>query len=481
MSSKVINNGIAYLISLSVASLFVLLLSVACSPLYGPDSIVFDASVFQNIGLQWTRGHIPYQELWDHKGPLIYLFNAIGFLLTGNKAGILIPEAIAISFFIYFTFKTFRLSFPLWPSVAWTAVTVLLLAGTYAGGDNVEEIILPLLSLCFYQTQKSLVTDAYNQQPFTFGNSIWAGVALGVGLLTRLTNGAAVGGIIAGVSIFALFGKNWKRVLLYACGAVLGIVIVLLPFVLYFYLQGSFREFVSCSLGFNGSYATTMSDFPFRKYVSHVISGIPCYLLFVVSAVNLFLFKRKQSLPWILAALLTMAWWLPSRIFLKYLIVGVPFFPVLVSEVGVFVKSIGFERKIRYALFLVITLIPLTNLRFIHPFKNGEIIQLTSQLKEDIKDGDTFMTYCSDVATSAQLYLNLDVMPCYRFFYNQDSCADLSDEYKDGMIGAFKTCMAQWILLRKENPKIENILENHYHLYKEYSEVPGYKLYKRND
>jgi hypothetical protein len=42
-----------------------------------------DSSVFQVIGNGWIHGQVPYRDLWDHKGPLIYFIDALGVLLGG--------------------------------------------------------------------------------------------------------------------------------------------------------------------------------------------------------------------------------------------------------------------------------------------------------------------------------------------------------------------------------------------------------------
>jgi hypothetical protein len=44
-----------------------------------------DSSVFQVIGNGWVHGQVPYRDLWDHKGPLIYCVNALGNVLGGTQ------------------------------------------------------------------------------------------------------------------------------------------------------------------------------------------------------------------------------------------------------------------------------------------------------------------------------------------------------------------------------------------------------------
>ena len=56
-----------------------------------------DAGVFLYIGNQIAEGDIPYRDVWDHKGPLIYYINAVGVALTpGFETGVWLLEAIAL-------------------------------------------------------------------------------------------------------------------------------------------------------------------------------------------------------------------------------------------------------------------------------------------------------------------------------------------------------------------------------------------------
>ena len=466
-----------YFISLTVALVFVFLLSVACSPFYGMDSAVFDAGVFQTIGFQWSKGHLPYSELWDHKGPLIFLFNALGYSLMGTKTGIMLLEAFSISIFIYYSYKALRTNFNIRASIIGAGITILLLAGTYAGGDNVEEIILPLLSYCFYRTCQWIAADKQKHVSYGLENSVLIGLLLAVGLLTRLTNVAAGGGILLGVCILATKEKYWKDVFMCIGGTIIGFIVLIMPFVMYFYSHGIISEAVQCILGFNGSYATTTNDFPLVKYISHMISTAPCYFLLALSSASVFCFKQKHSMLWLFATALTMAWLLPSRMFLKYSIIGVPFFPILLIELASIMKSMKWNKNVRFAFYALVALIPLTTLRFIHSFKNEEIVILTNHLEKDIDNNAKFIAY----ETPTQVCLNLGVMPCYRFFYGQDNLSTVSLGYESEMLKEFESCKAEWILMKAEQPRIEYILNRHYYLFKEYEDLPGYKLYRRQE
>lgn len=64
------------------------LLYIICSIQYSPlcESLCYDAEVFRYMGMLIANGGAPYLDAFDHKPPLIYLINFIGFIITPNNS-----------------------------------------------------------------------------------------------------------------------------------------------------------------------------------------------------------------------------------------------------------------------------------------------------------------------------------------------------------------------------------------------------------
>ena len=89
------------ILCVAAATLFVLLFSYSTSPLYsnyltyGGEASAGDSLQFQTIGKAWLDGAIPYRDALDHKGPLLFFINMLGFLLGGGtRYGIVILQII---------------------------------------------------------------------------------------------------------------------------------------------------------------------------------------------------------------------------------------------------------------------------------------------------------------------------------------------------------------------------------------------------
>lgn len=59
------------------------------NPYYG-----YDSAVFMVLGKGVAAGKLPYLDLYDNKGPMIFYINALGYLLGGPDGGFLPPGGV---------------------------------------------------------------------------------------------------------------------------------------------------------------------------------------------------------------------------------------------------------------------------------------------------------------------------------------------------------------------------------------------------
>ncbi|MBI4927784.1 MAG: hypothetical protein HY835_08455 [Anaerolineae bacterium] len=102
-----------------------------------------DSGVFQYIGWKILQGGLPYRDVWDHKGPLIYFLNGLGlFLWGGNPRGIFVLEvAFYLSGLACMFWALIRLLHPL-PALVGCAVWTALFLAFLDGGNLTEEYAL---------------------------------------------------------------------------------------------------------------------------------------------------------------------------------------------------------------------------------------------------------------------------------------------------------------------------------------------------
>lgn len=171
---------VVFLTFLILSILFVLNASNATSPLY-PTYPVYelekaDQATFTIMGRYWfEEGKLPYVDLFDHKGPVIFFLNGLGWMLTGNVYGIALIQSLFVFAYCVTAYVALREKHGIEFAFAFVLISLAMLRNVYGGGNTVEEIGLPfqmiaLLGLCRWAG--SLRAEHDPRWAFVYGISI---------------------------------------------------------------------------------------------------------------------------------------------------------------------------------------------------------------------------------------------------------------------------------------------------------------------
>lgn len=120
-----------------------------------------DSSMFQYFGYAMSRGDVLYTDIFDHKGPIIFILNFFAQYLTiGSVSGVWILEVISIFLFFVYTYKTARL-FQLNRILSFIPVIIISipLSNWLTGGNLTEEYALPFVGYSLYIFIKYLMGE----------------------------------------------------------------------------------------------------------------------------------------------------------------------------------------------------------------------------------------------------------------------------------------------------------------------------------
>ena len=122
-----------------------------------------DSAAFVFIGKQMLKGKVPYLDYFDHKGPLLYLIEYAGLMISrGSTNGLWVVEVINMAAALVILVRLCFLASERRSSV-WLALLITFIAcgwRIYEGGNFTEEYALPWISLAlmvffrFFQTGK---------------------------------------------------------------------------------------------------------------------------------------------------------------------------------------------------------------------------------------------------------------------------------------------------------------------------------------
>lgn len=176
-----------------------------------------DVSIYYSIGRGITQGYVPYRDMFDHKGPVVFFLFALGHLLTPDRFyGVYLLESLCFSGVLYFAYKTGRLYFD--ESIAEVLAVssmIFLLDGSFLGyGGSCEEFTMVIYAailymyLAYFSGRKECTVRQMAGAGVLCGLSFWMKfnmtvcllVLLGMVMLHRLLGGRS---IIKDIAAFA--------------------------------------------------------------------------------------------------------------------------------------------------------------------------------------------------------------------------------------------------------------------------------------
>ena len=459
------------------AAVFVLFFSVTTSPFY--EYVIFnDSAMFQTIGRGWAEGVLPYVRLWDSKGPMIFLLNALGYMLTGTRFGICILQIafMALTACVFFRWLSSVYSFR--ASLLLALAVLVGVSLNYDFGNLTEEYLLPLLALSFYFFHQWILLASEGRYPHPSSYSFIYGLTLGFSLMTRATN--AIGVCVGVLFVFIILVKHkmWACILRNAATFSTGFLLMVIPFAMYFHLHGALGEMWYATVTYNLSYAAqSPSSLSLQSLLHSVFAYAFCLLLAFAALFTIRKGRFLQGTFWLSVSFATFAYLCLSYRFFHYGLISVPYlcaFFVLLKDLKVPIANAALCVSCAFLIFIFTrrTLFIRKGLAA----EYGQFIQMADCIPDSGKD--SFVAY----NCYAGLYILTDIRPACRFFAVQDWAASNAPTLKKMLIHDFSKCNAQWILVHGDiaTSEIGGIIRRDYSLVSKQPDE-GYSLYRRNE
>lgn len=324
--------------------LYALLIGYACllmffctksSPLYIINDW-YDANAYFTMGKGMMNGAVPYRDLFDHKGPLLYLLYGIGYLIDSTGFfGIFLIQSIFMSLTMIFCYKIAKLYIDNYfhAIIISMLVPIMTLSGNnlYAtsadyGGGSPDEFITALLTISLYFIIKLFKDNKSNQYKHIGKYMFVIGLMVGFVFLLKFNFILFFVGLLVPIYIYLLV----KHIKVFAKSLLLllaGVIAAVLPYIIYALITNSIKDFVKVYLKFNLTY----SGEPDTNFLYSLASGLKntvhtvfySYFIFtviIVFGLLYFIYKYRSNL------LLNMS----------------IFFSFLLTMIGISVKPFGY-------------------------------------------------------------------------------------------------------------------------------------------
>lgn len=457
---------------------------------FGFNSSIFysdysgDYSVFKLVGKSWLEGTIPYRDLFDHKGPVMYLIQMAGLCISGGKLGIFLIEVIfcfASFTIIYFIGRALKTSLLVnWITLLFSAFYFIVCA---TGGNLTEEYCLPFQLLALYLFIKHFSGNSLRTSRLMY----LLGLCFGIVAMIRINNNIVICGLIAGYIVNKIYCKQYRELIRSIIIFSLGVLTIIVPFVIYFWLIGALGDFIYCNFGFNLAYkANWNGGFGLSNTLENLKYLYPCLLLPIYAILS-----HKRVIPilyisYIFIGLITFFTFFTGANYGHYFIMTIPSIVLSIIIVS------NYQKKIRVIL-IVMVIIPFFIIQF-NTFANAlrsvkanisselqtPFVSITETISKIIPQEDLDSVYIKETFLITPI-LELDKIPVGKFTFLQDKISKVDKQVEEDIINSFEKANPRWILSTDPIETSEVIDGSNYVLKYEQSGGLVYFIYQRND
>lgn len=442
-----------------VSALFLLLTSFSTSMLFHAPSI--DSDTFQLMGLNILHGRIPYVDLFDHKGPVLYLFDALGLSISLTW-GVWLLQTFALTITTLLWYKSLSLLL----HKQWQIGTCLLVGYfmliAYESGNMTEDWSLPFISYVIYVSIKAIYSKSYSLSSLQL---LMIGVCFAAVSLIRVNNIFTCLGFVIYIVFCNLKTKRYSYIFKGILLCILGFIIPVFCIVVWFYSLGgpeAVKELFFGTITFNLEYMAKTSGGD-SLFAMKSLAPIIFFALLI-------LFRFKSLIEIVVPTILSY--------FLGIMVVGgsyyrhyfIVFIPLILLSIAMLldVKRYKLLLFVSLGVCVVTAINPLVRLSIFYASRKWEVYQLRiTQFTEMIKQNDfqDISIWLYDASGSLDLLISNNLVPCNKLILSH------LPKYSDHLekeIGALKQRKPEYVLTMKNGLVSDSqdleALENDYEL-----------------
>jgi len=254
LTNKIRENKIElciYGVFLLMAAIFIYY-NASLSPLFKYSST--DSSVFLTVANEMIKGKLMYLDIFDHKGPILYLINYLGVVIGNGSRGVFLIEILFMFVNMSFAYKTMKIIFNRRTISFLIALLVpVLFYSFFDGGNLTEEYIATFIFIFNY-----VVIKSFKNKNMSNRNSIFLGM-LGISILLIKPNFIIPLIPFSFIYLYHAYSRDWRNILKKLFFILIGAIIILVPFSFYFIVTGTFDDFIYQVFLFNFEYVNVES------------------------------------------------------------------------------------------------------------------------------------------------------------------------------------------------------------------------------
>lgn len=220
-----------------------------------------DPSTYMNVSRAMQKGAVLYRDVFDHKGPLLYLvlvvFSALP-VFSFSMTGLYLLQCVTLSVTLRYLYRTARIFLNSLPSLGIGFVFLFFLLNdlTYSqGGGSVEELLLPVFTIALYELVRFYGPPAKSDTEKLSPSFFRLGILIGVTTLVKINLAFFLVTATAFLLASFVFSRDGKGFCLATLKVLAGGLTAALPCIVYWAATSSFSDFWQAYIDFNVLYA----------------------------------------------------------------------------------------------------------------------------------------------------------------------------------------------------------------------------------
>ena len=228
-----------------------MLFSIATNPF--ANTSAGDSAAFSYIGRRWCEGFIPYRDYFDHKGPMIFFLNMLGQLPGHYYLFLWLIECVFALTGIFLIYKFVKRHFdninPLVVELPVAALFWSFLSSCYGNMNESYAFVFITYVLLSLLAHIIMGIDVGREEAFLYGCAFMS-------IFLFRANMVVVAFVVAVFYIHNYIAtRNWRAFLEAGILTFLGMAVILVPYVIYFYCKDALYDMWYASILFNLKYA----------------------------------------------------------------------------------------------------------------------------------------------------------------------------------------------------------------------------------
>ena len=244
---------------------------------WGNGNYPTDIGVYMRCA-EWIQdGLVMYRDMFDHKGPLVYLIYWL-FSLPGPE-GVWLLDMIILFLSLLIIYQMARLFMVNSDALMVTTLIALFMQLPFTDEGGPEWIAMPGCIYGCYVLAKRLKDNDF----CSLRDIILFSAAVAVCLLTKPNTSAGLIPIALYILWHLIRNFEWRTLARYSAGVIVGLMIIFIPVLCWLIHEGNIQEFIEAYWNFNtNSYGPMTTQKKIMGIVYITLVCLPAYWLFAM-------------------------------------------------------------------------------------------------------------------------------------------------------------------------------------------------------